>query len=421
MRQKGFTILLFAITAITVAPVTGAPAQNRFPQPEFQSGYEIPANNFGTARAVILYYIDVAVLFIALCAASYIVLKKKSRRGVLILMLFSIAYFGFYKKGCICSIGAIQNVTAGALTGYAIPATVFLIFALPLAFALFFGRVFCSGVCPMGALQDVAAIRAKRVPARIASALGFIPHLYLGITILFVASGAGFPICKLDPFVGIFRLGAPSGMIAFGAILLLIGVFVARPYCRFLCPYGLILGWMSRLSKYRVKICSGKCVNCRLCENACPVDAIRTPTREPVKEERGRSIRRLKIYCALLPLWVIAGAAGGWFAADALSLTHPQVKLLRIVEAEGSVAVGGKSLEGEALRVDANVIAELREQANEAKRGFRLGMLLLGVYMGVVIGVYIIRQSMYKKRDSYDADPSRCVSCGRCYRYCPQR
>jgi NAD-dependent dihydropyrimidine dehydrogenase PreA subunit len=273
----------------------------------------------------------------------------------------------------------------------------------------------------MGALQDFAALRPKRVPARLAAVLGIIPHIYLGAAILFVATGAGFPVCKLDPFVGIFRLSAPFGMMIFGAAILLTGVFIARPYCRFLCPYGVLLGWMSSISKYRVKPCPDKCVNCRLCENACPVGALRPPTAESAEEPRSRSIRRLKMYIALAPAWIIAGMAAGYLSADiASSSFHPDVKLLRMIELE-QAGLAPKSLESEALRVDENVIAELRKRSDNAKNGFRRWMTILGAYLGIVVGVYLVRQSIYRKRDGYEADSMSCVGCGRCYGYCPKR
>ncbi|MCL2220014.1 MAG: 4Fe-4S binding protein [Chitinispirillia bacterium] len=418
IRSINFT-LLSVLILMTVMTGDASASPDRFPRPEFQGGYEIPDNDFGTARAVFLYYTDVIALFIALCAAAYLVLKRRSRKGVLALMLLSIAYFGFYKRGCVCSLGAIQNISAGIFSDYAIPITIFLIFILPLLFALFFGRVYCAAVCPMGAVQDLVAVRAKKVPSRADAVLRIIPHIYLGTAILFAATGAGFPICKLDPFAGIFRLGAPAGMAATGAAVIITGIFAARPYCRYLCPYGVLLGWMSLISKYRVKISPNTCVNCRLCENACPVDAIRLPSTEPVNEQRGRSVKRLKMYFALIPLLVAALAACGWFLSDTVSPLHPHVKLLRNIELEESGAAA-KSLESEALRVDAEVIAELKRLAGTAKGNFRWGLMLLGVYLGIVTGVYLIRQSIYGKRECYDTDPMMCVGCGRCYGYCPK-
>jgi polyferredoxin len=406
--------------ALFMMTVSTASASDRFPRPEFQTGYEIPQSDVGTARDVIFYYIDVAVLFAALCAAAYLVLKKRSRKGVIGLMLFSIGYFGFLKQGCVCSLGAVQNIAAGLAGNFTISITVFLIFALPLIFALFFGRVFCSGVCPLGAVQDIVAIKPKRVPSRISAVLGFIPHIYLGAAILFAATGGGFLICKFDPFVGIFRLSAPFGVMIWGAGLLILGIFIARPYCRYLCPYGVILGWASTITKYRIKICPDKCVSCRLCENTCPVDAILPSTTEPVKEQRGLAVKRFKFYCMMLPVWVIVLAICGWFLAEPISSFHPDMKLLRIIELEVSGAVRTKSFEAEALRVDENVIAVLRNNADKTNRKFKLGMLILGAYLGLVIGAYLIRQSTYKKRKTYDANPVTCVNCALCYGYCPK-
>ena len=53
--------------------------------------------------------------------------------------------------------------------------------------------------------------------------LGIIPYLYLGITVLAVATGSGYLICRYDPFVGFFRLGASFNMFVAGGILLLSG------------------------------------------------------------------------------------------------------------------------------------------------------------------------------------------------------
>jgi ferredoxin len=47
-------------------------------------------------------------------------------------------------------------------------------------------------------------------------------------------------------------------------------------------------------------------------------------------------------------------------------------------------------------------------------------MMILGAYLGIVIGIYLVRQSKYSKRAGYEADPMSCVGCGRCYGYCPK-
>ena len=83
------------------------------------------------------------------------------------------AYFGFYREGCVCPIGSIQNV-AVALTDpqYSIPMVVTATFFLPLVMAVFFGRAFCGGVCALGAMQELVLVKPVQVPPRLDRALG---------------------------------------------------------------------------------------------------------------------------------------------------------------------------------------------------------------------------------------------------------
>ena len=122
----------------------------------------------------------------------------------MVLTIGCLLYFGLYREGCVCPIGAIQNVVV-ALTDphYAISYVVIVIFFLPLLAAVFFGRVFCGGVCPLGAIQDLVVVefgRATggryvplRVPRRLDKLLGLFKWVYLALAIWFAAGPARAP------------------------------------------------------------------------------------------------------------------------------------------------------------------------------------------------------------------------------------
>ncbi len=132
----------------------------------------------------------------------------------------------------------------------------------------------------MGAIQDVMLVKSLKVPAWLTHALRPVPFIYLGLAVFLAATDrySVFIICRFDPFVDFFRMSGPMHMLVIGAGVLVLAMFVARPYCRFLCPYGALLGLVSRVSWRGVRITPDKCVSCRLCENACPVGAIAAPT-----------------------------------------------------------------------------------------------------------------------------------------------
>ena len=191
----------------------------------------------------------------------------------------SLAYFGFYRQGCVCPVGSLQNVaTALADSSYVIPVVVLAFFLMPLVAALVCGRVFCSGVCPLGAIQDLVLLRPWQLPAAVDRWGGKLPYAYLALAVWLAvqpAASRDFVICRFDPFVGFFRLAGAPWLLMTGGVLLLLGTFVGRPYCRFLCPYGALLGMVSRFAWKPVRITPDEELDCGLCAEACPFGAIR--------------------------------------------------------------------------------------------------------------------------------------------------
>jgi len=409
----------------------------RFPPPEFDPDYKytMPGTTTPPARAPLMEYLDVALLLATLSLASWFVLKKRSRRHVFWLMAFSLLYFGFVRQGCICPIGAIQDVTLALFYhGYAVPLSVVVFFLLPLVFTLFFGRTFCAAVCPLGAAQDIVTWQPLKLKPWLEHALGLVPYVYLGAAVLFAATGTAFVICEWDPFVAFFRRGGSFQMLALGAGFLAVGLFIGRPYCRFLCPYGALLSLVSRFSKWNVTLTPDDCIKCQICEVACPFGAIAEPSEAVPPPTAPATWGRLAALTALLLALVAGGAWLGEQLAVPMSKMNRTVSLAERIAAEDAGQIktdedAGPAMDAaevqarnasKAFRQTGKPVPELYAAALKVRDQFRFGGLLLGAFVGLVLGVKLIALANAQPHTVYEPDRATCVACGRCYSYCPK-
>jgi polyferredoxin len=268
-------------------PVDVAPTEE-----DIGEGYVVPPVQRPYPRSVLLEMLDVMLLVTAMSLAAWIVLARRTRRWLVPLTIACLGYFGFYREGCVCPIGAIQNVSVALVDpNYAVTYSVIAFFIFPLLLAVLFGRVFCGGVCPLGAIQELVLLRPVEVPRLLDKALGSLKYFYLLLAILAAVRPEitrEFLICRFDPFVGFFRFEGPAHMLMIGGAFLLLGVFVGRPFCRYLCPYGVLLSLLSRLSWRGVSITPNRELDCGLCMKACPYGAI----------ENMRAVRSSCLFCA---------------------------------------------------------------------------------------------------------------------------
>ncbi len=196
-------------------------------------------------------------------------------------------------------ISSLMNLYYFALTGNihaAHPAGLFILLAI-LAVSLVFGKSFCSWLCPVGLLSETLGDLGDKILGRRLSLphwldypLRSIKYLLLGFfvySIFFLMSAASLRAFLDSPYnvvsdVKMYYFFADISrfsLIVIG-VLLLLSTFVRNFWCRYLCPYGALLGALSLVSPHKIKRNIDSCTDCGLCTQACPssirVDKVRT-------------------------------------------------------------------------------------------------------------------------------------------------
>ena len=82
---------------------------------------------------------------------------------------------------------------------------------------------------------------------------------------------AAFSLIDLMAFTGLYDLFSLtlSASLLVAAGILLLSVFLYRPLCRFLCPFGVLFSLPAAFSMFRLRRTEA-CISCRKCEKACP-------------------------------------------------------------------------------------------------------------------------------------------------------
>ncbi len=209
---------------------------------------------------------------------------------------FTLVFLGWYTAAqlSVVNILALVESTREGFSWQAFmldPLTFILWWAVAAAL-IFWGRgAYCGWLCPFGALQELTnqIARALRVP-QITLPWGLHERLwpvkYIVFLVLFAATLAAVPwasqLNEVEPFKTaiVMRFDRAWPFLAFVGVLLVIGLFIERFYCRYLCPLGAALAIPARIRMFdwlkRYRECGSPC---QTCANECFVQAIH-PTGE---------------------------------------------------------------------------------------------------------------------------------------------
>ena len=165
------------------------------------------------------------------------------------------------------------------------PAAMFLLVTF-LAMAFLFRKAFCSWLCPIGTLSEYLWRAGKRLfrrsfllPRWLDLPLRGLKYFLLGFFVWAISTMSAMGILDFmqSPYgliadvkmLNFFRHIGETGLIVLG-VLVVASVFVPNFWCRFLCPYGALLGLTSWLSPTRVRRNMETCIDCAKCARVCP-------------------------------------------------------------------------------------------------------------------------------------------------------
>jgi polyferredoxin len=218
---------------------------------------------------------------------------------------------GFADLHALCPFGAVETLGRLITQGRFVPKTqasnLWVFAAVAISTALF-GSLFCGWLCPLGSVQEWAGRLGKkllgkkynRFPRRLDRLLGYMRYLVLAVIMIQTTRLLTLTFARLDPYYALFHFASgqalPGALIVL-ALVLAASLLVERPWCRWFCPLGAVLGLIQRISPWKIRrrencsgcgsaarrcalnveVCAGskvvdtRCNRCGRCLSACPV------------------------------------------------------------------------------------------------------------------------------------------------------
>jgi polyferredoxin len=182
------------------------------------------------------------------------------------------------------------------------PAGLFIFMAIVLV-SLVFGKSFCSWLCPVGYISEMIGDFGEKLlkkifkrniktvlPKWLDYPLRSIKYLLLGFllfSVFFLMTTIAVKAFLNSPYNQVadlkmyyFFADISQTALIIIAVLFVLSIFIRNFWCRFLCPYGALLGLISFLSPHKIKRNPVSCIDCGLCAKACPsnikVDKVKT-------------------------------------------------------------------------------------------------------------------------------------------------
>lgn len=190
-----------------------------------------------------------------------------------------------------CPIGALQTALGAK---HQFP---FYALGWMMLFGIVLGRLVCGFLCPFGLLQDLLhkiPVPKWKVRGKLDRAARYLKYVVLLAAVILLPAffisetGLGIPyFCKYICPAGTLEGGIPqiianpqirqltgalfNWKVVLLAAVLIWSMFLSRPFCRYLCPLGAFYSLFNKCGLYRMRVDETKCVDCKKCQQVCPM------------------------------------------------------------------------------------------------------------------------------------------------------
>lgn len=222
-------------------------------------------------------------LYGILCLVVLFLLRGKKITNPLALWILvpSLLIFGVYFQSMTEPVRAIVQVFQSIALGmYSLQPTLLIFFAF--ALMTFIGvKLICGWGCPVGTLQELlyriplfSQLKKKKIPFLLSNSARVLFFAFFLIFLFGIFFGwkdqslyRYFNPFKL--FEWNFRVTAPI------FVILIFGLSLInyRPYCLFVCPFGLFSWLIQEGSFFKIRVNRDTCLECGKCGRACPTQA----------------------------------------------------------------------------------------------------------------------------------------------------
>lgn len=208
--------------------------------------------------------------------------------GIVLFLTISHLRFGIEKAAPIdayCPFGAVEGFFTYITTGQylqRIYASSFVLMGIIILLTLIFGRVFCSFLCPLGAIQEwIRALGRKlgikkdlELPAWLDKYARYLKYIVLAVIVYFSFKAGDLVFRAYDPFNALMHLGEEFDEKIAGysilAVVLISALFSKNWWCRYFCPSGAFMGIIRKISPFKIKRNQKSCIGCGTCDKVCP-------------------------------------------------------------------------------------------------------------------------------------------------------